>query len=118
MIDMKFTYRWYGDECMASVDRQMRHRARQAAEFIAGRIRSNIGRAGGPHNHSRPGEYPRRVSGTLQNSISARETRNGATIVVSAPYAKYVDANRPFMVRSFMENLETVRSIMTQRLSR
>lgn len=90
---------FHGDEANAEAEQVAGENLQAAAEFLAEKIREEIGLPYPPA--SRPGEPPRKRSGELQDSVEAEsDGKGGARVKVGAPYAGYLEVglNRPFVV--------------------
>jgi hypothetical protein len=88
-----------------------------AAEHLRARIRKNISTPGPPH--SVPGSYPHLITGNLQASVSVYPNRRQRTVqvIAEADYAGHVEKIRPFMERTFNEELGTMKSICESEIS-
>jgi len=92
------------------LQQEVTQRALRVAEYIAVRMRINVSRPGPP---GPPGDWPRIDSGTMAASIHAQaDGKGGATVVVGVDYAHEVDVIRPFIQRTFKEEIEAARMIL------
>lgn len=107
---MSTEFKFFDKEAEKFVD-QAFARLEDAGQFLADAMRRNIGTQGPPR--STPGDYPHQDSGTLLNSIAVKSDKKTLSVVieVNAPYAKDVDAKRPFIERTYNENFAAIQDI-------
>lgn len=86
---------------------------RETAEMVETQLILNIGTPGPPH--STPGQYPRTITGELQESAGSEvdESRLTATVYADAPHAPYVEDMRPFLSRTLREMKPAIRAKLT-----
>ena len=85
-----------------------------AGRFLVQKTRENIAVQGPPH--SLPGEFPRRITGELQEKTGYRlkRLRLGVELYNTAAYALWLEyqAGRSFMRRTVSENRAEVRRLV------
>jgi hypothetical protein len=85
----------------------------QAATLLQNELRAAVGRPGGPHNASRPGEPPRKRTGHYQASLFARFDKSARAIVAGSTdprLMRILEATRPH----FGPTLQRVRPKMLE----
>jgi hypothetical protein len=84
-----------------------------AAEYFASRLRQNISHPGPPA--SMPGEFPHQATGELHDSIRVEGNRSdlSLSIIIDADHALAVEKKRPFISRTLLEEIPTMRRIAT-----
>jgi HK97 gp10 family phage protein len=114
---------WFGSRLVSSLRTKIfMPRVRKSADALLVQIRLNIGQQGLPH--SKPGEYPRRLTGYLARAIDVEydESNLSARVFVrneQAPYWKFLEygtsrmAPRQFMQRTFREMKPRTRRNLT-----
>lgn len=112
MARTSVTMKWYGERCRRDLRAELLDRLEAAAEHVVEQTKQNIAAPGPPA--SRPGEYPHRVSGELQGSISSVVNARDLSVrvVATAPHARFVEARRSFLRRTFRESRSTIRQIV------
>ena len=134
--------RWDGERFRQAVHAHMADNIEAAAIYLKGRIKKNISRAhnryhrskprkGGVarrvgHDPSRPGEYPKKLSGTLRRNILHEANRAMLTARVGVArgviYGKFLEWGtsrmkaRPYLMRTLIEKQKTVRRIISRRM--
>ena len=112
---------WHGDNVQKDAQAQAWKRVMQAAMFLKAKIQKNVDiatRAVGP---SKPGEYPHKVTGTLQKSVMMypRKPQLAVDLGTALGYGKrWETTNRPYFRRTFYEQLGTIRGILEGKITR
>lgn len=114
--------KWHGEEALKRIHAEVGNRLQGAAMFIQGRVREALSvaqptrlthpAAGGSRriglDPSRPGEYPKKVTGFLRRGVAYEvdRTRLRARVGTNVPYGKYLElgtrkmAARPWLLRT------------------
>ena len=112
---MASVVRWFGDKIYGGFRRRVfLPRVVAAGDELLVAVRLNIGMAGPPH--SKPGEYPRRVTGYMARAVDVAVDEKSLTARVfirpnEAPYWKFHEmGKRPFLSRTLREMRPRIRN--------
>jgi HK97 gp10 family phage protein len=125
---------WRGDEFLRAMEKQLADNLEKAAVYFKGQVKDKINRSEpytryvGDHgiyytgqDPSAPGEEPKKITGTLQRSITHRmsEDRRHAFVGSNIDYAAYLEmgtskmAARPYLRSTLIEESDVLVSIVT-----
>lgn len=125
---------WYGDEFLKLTAKELGDNLEKAAVYLKGEIKEKINQSEpytryvGDHgiyysgdDPSAPGEEPKKITGTLQRSITHRmsEDRLQAFVGSNIDYAFYLEmgtakmAARPYLRSTMLEEGDALVSIVT-----
>lgn len=106
---------WQGPRAARNMLGALQDGIRAGAEFLADETRHNIGIQGPPA--SAPGEFPHRRSGDLQAGIQVAENRSqkSCSVISTADHSQAVEARRPFLRKSYLENKQKLRHVVLNR---
>ena len=85
----------------------------RAGEVVADEVRRRLATPGTEESHARPGEAPRRQSGTLLRSVGVRPVPGGVAVVM-ADYGRFLEARHPFLAPSVEATRDRVRRILLE----
>lgn len=120
---MASTIRLYGQKVAGYFRKKVfMPKVRRSADALLVQIRLNIGQQGPPH--SKPGEFPRRITGYLARAVDVEydESNLSARVFVrneQAPYWKFLEFGtskmepRPFLSRTLREMKPRIRKNLT-----
>jgi len=103
---------WHGPAAVSSIRRAMAAKFDRIGSMLVRRMRENIGVSTAQSGPSRPGEYPHKDTGELQNSLEYHASPEGLELEADAPHAAIVEIKRPYMRRTIDENLPTIRYML------
>ena len=124
-------FKWYGEAVKQKVDREIDKRIKRACHVIADHARENMKRSQATAgtgtkkrglDPSKPGEYPKKVTGHLRRNVrweydpSIKTGRVG--VGADAEYGKHLELGtrkmqrRPWLSRAVAETLTKVRNIL------
>lgn len=115
---------WHGDKFQKRTAKQLEKGVTNACLYTSNQMKKNVNRGNADgSNPSDPGEYPKKVTGTLQNNITytvktGSEKIKGRVGIRKSPaseYALYLElgtskmAARPFIRKTVFENRSEIR---------
>lgn len=112
---------WHGDKVAADTKQKAWKRVMQAASYLKARIQQNVDTATAAAGPSRPGEYPHKLTGTLQKSIflRPRQAELACDVGTKLVYGVHWETtNRPYIRRTLAEQLPQVKAILEGRMTR
>jgi len=112
---------WYGKKVAEETTAKAWKRVMQAASYLKARIQQNVDIATAAAGPSRPGEYPHKVTGTLQKSIFLRPRRAELACDVGTKLVYGVHwetTNRPYIRRTYAEQIAQIKAILEGRMTR
>lgn len=92
-----------------------------AAMYLKAQIQKNVDIATAAAGPSRPGEYPHKVTGTLQKSVFTRKRQDSVAVDVGTKLVYGVhweSTNRPYIRRTYAERLAQIQAILEGRMKR
>lgn len=113
---------WFGADVVAKIKQDVDSRALSAANHLANRIKESIDRPNPTgRDPSRPGEYPKKVSGELQASIVVQESETGTGYAVGTTleYGKFLELGtskmspRPWLSKALREYASEIAKIFS-----
>ena len=78
---------FYGKEWSEWMRKEFKRRTKQASVEVLAKIRKNISKSGGPGKHSKPGEFPRKISGQMSSGLSVVMGSSGLSFKVRSATA-------------------------------
>jgi hypothetical protein len=108
-------FRWNKGQLFRDIRALSQDRLAVAAAFLVRKIKQNISLSTAAYGPSRPGQYPHRDSGVLQENISWEVSGDRAYVTSTAPHAKIMEFKRPHLSRTLHEQIPALRRIMTGR---
>ena len=112
---------WYGNQVMKDSKALAWKRVMAAGSFLKARIQRNVDIATAAAGPSKPGEYPHKVTGTLQKSIFLRRRQDMVAVDVGTKLVYGVHwevTNRPYIRRTYAEQLGQIRAILDGKMVR
>lgn len=106
---------WQGPRAARNMLSAMQDGIREGGDFLAHQTRANIDTQGPPA--STPGDFPHRESGDLQDGIKVVERRaqRQVSVISTAAHSAFVEAARPFLRRTYLENKGRLRHVVLAR---
>lgn len=125
---------WHGDEFLKLTEKELGDNLEKAAIWFKGRVKDKINRSEpytryvGDHgiyykglDPSSPGQEPKKITGTLQRSITHRmsDDRKRAFVGSTLSYAAYLEmgtakmAARPYLRSTLLEESDAITAIVT-----
>lgn len=119
---------WYTDNVVSQVEMTLRQRVALAAEFLRSKIVTNISRpvtklpGGKATDRSKPGEFPKADTTQLMKTIfwevsPEQDPEIWAIVGTPLDYGLILEVsstlNRTYLKRTLLENLDTVKAMLT-----
>ena len=125
---MGYTINWYGDRASAEAQAKAWKRVYAAGLYLRSRMQRNVSIPTAAVGPSKPGEYPhvglstkKHAGGTLRRSIFLRPKREQLAVDVGTKLVYGIHwevTNRPYIRRTFAEELGTIRAILEGKMVR
>jgi len=118
---------WHGKAVQSKIAAGMQKNLTKAALFVVRKVKESLNVAGPTKTHpdtaaSKPGQPPRKRTGTLGRSITHEVTASNARVGTNVKYGKFLEvgtsqmAARPYLRPAVNKNRKQIKKILTGKI--